>query len=123
MTRLQRTEKQTLLLLLEETLVVLEDKEVLEETEEVAVEQEEGREVDEDVIQDPEGTRTSKDLPPHPESLMQQAAMTPPPHPWRQGMGHHWEVTRAEGEMPESSTRRRLNLVTKNMIIEKRKTF
>ena len=94
MTRLQQTEKQTLLLhQLEETLEALEDKEVLEETEEVATEEEVVREVDEDVIQDPGGTRTSRDLHPHPGSLMQQAAvvdatMTPPPHPWRQGMGH-----------------------------------
>ena len=106
MTRLQRTERQTLLLLLEETLEVLEDEEVLEEMEEVTVEEVvEVREVEEDV-QDPGGTRTSKDLHQHPGSLMQQAVvdamMTPPQHPWRQGMVHLWVVTRGEGEMPES---------------------
>ena len=105
MMRLQRTERQTLLLLLEETLEVLEDEEVLEETEEVTAEEEVVREVEEDV-QDPGGTRTSKDLHQHPGNLMQQAVvgamMTPPPHPWRQGMVHLWVVTRGEGEMPES---------------------
>merc|ERR1739842_127576 len=77
--RLQQTERQTLLLL-EETLVVLVETEEVT-TAEVGV----VREADEDV-QDPEGTRTSKDRRLHPGSLMQQvvdATMTPPP-PWTQ---------------------------------------
>merc|ERR1712037_287278 len=68
MMRWQLTERKTLQLLLEETLVVLED--ALEETEEVVAAMAEvvnkvvAKEVEEDV-QDPEGTRTSKGPPLH----------------------------------------------------------
>ena len=93
--RLQRTERQTLLLL-KETLVVLVETEEVREAKAVVV-----READENV-QDPEGTRTSKDLRPHPGNLMQQvvdATMTPP---WTLGTVHPWGVTRGEDGMPES---------------------
>ena len=125
MMRWQLTERKTLQLLLEETLVVLEDAQ--EETEEVVAAMAEvvnkvvAKEVEEDV-QDPEGTRTSKDPPLHREGLLHQAAGATMTR-WEPGMALPMGGTRGGGGgMQGSWIKRRPTLCLKNFTNIERKT-
>ena len=125
MMRWQLTERKTLQLLLEETLVVLEDAQ--EGTEEVVAAMAEvvnkvvAKEVEEDV-QDPEGTRTSKGPPLHREGLLHQAAGATMTR-WEPGMALPMGGTRGGGGgMQGSSIKRRPTLCLKNFTNIERKT-